>query len=315
MSKLIKTNKLNKITIMAAMLWMSIVVVVAAQTKIAIIDAGSGGSRLAVYEVNTSAGTGAGVVKPANIVGVSGSCGPLPNNVDCVKGLIQAASDKSVPVYLLATAGMRFEEIKNNSSWLGYNSLGITAMTISGQYEGFFAWLATGVAKNHFTAFDFQNATITSNKPFGIIEIGGASLQQTFWTGTGKINLSNITFSSNGQSSPYSVSYLGWGINEAWDKSNKKLKSNHHTPLLDTATLRKNLRDKSNVVWYRLGGGFNDTDYVNWLGLTSGLTNPTGNPDWTAGAALYIIMTNAGANADSLRVFRNKVKFDWDQPN
>jgi len=193
-----------------------------------IVDAGSSGSRIHMYRIETTNNNEFNVIEeidiPHNKVkpGLSAMAGDKTQIVNYIKPLITSLTstlkDKNIPeedvhFYLLATAGMRItppstqqssylvisEYIKNNTKLkIGYIE------TIPGKYEGAFDFISTNyllknLAKNKRTK--------------GIIDMGGESVEIAFQTHQ-KLSNNNdiITFKINNLIYRiYSKSYLGLG--------------------------------------------------------------------------------------------------------
>lgn len=155
MKKLLKSQA--KSLALTTILLLSIANTLSAQ-KVAIIDAGSSGSRLYVYEIEKSSGDFT-ILYPspeqeANSKGRALSS--IANHSDSVRVFLSTMTSKynrkdtvgQIPLYILATAGMRmlpkakvdsiYEKINNQTAELNGFRLD-TAMTISGRYEGFYA--------------------------------------------------------------------------------------------------------------------------------------------------------------------------------
>jgi len=197
----------------------------------AVVDAGSSGSRLFLYK---SAPSGSFVniqtmleEQPGSVKGLSSFVNtPAQAGPEEIQPLLNILSayltehgipKNQVPVYALATAGMRMLEQTNPTAVTRiYQSVSTTLSnsgymakqvgTILGQNEGLYAWVDANYLKGNF-----QNNTATS----GIVEVGGASTQIAFGTSlTSNPNVVNKTI--NGVTySVFSVSYLGLGQNEA----------------------------------------------------------------------------------------------------
>lgn len=156
-----------------------------------IVDAGSTGSRIYIYKVTPGKyGNVPGIeqigqekVKP----GISdwnkdpaASKANLGKLVNAAKAKVPAADQKSTPLYLMATAGMRtlapntrdqiMEEISGYFKQDGTFDFK-SAQTISGTYEGLYGWLAANY-------IDDQLDPNTTRE--GILEMGGASTQIAF---------------------------------------------------------------------------------------------------------------------------------------
>lgn len=197
----------------------------------AVVDAGSSGSRLFLYK---SAPSGSFIniqtmleEAPKSVKGLSSFVNtPAQAGPEEIQPLINILSayltehgipKSQVPVYALATAGMRmleqtdptavtriYQSVATTLSSSGYMAKQVG--TILGQNEGLYAWADANYLKGNF-----QNNSATS----GIVEVGGASAQIAFATSSaGNPNVINKTI--NGvMYSVFSVSYLGLGQNEA----------------------------------------------------------------------------------------------------
>ncbi len=187
-----------------------------------IIDAGSSGSRLHLFTYAKDANTlyphfseiFLKKTKPgiANFVEMPNQAAntliPLLLNA---KKILNHYHAKKVPLYLFATAGMRFlsdEQQQNIYSQIKKaieknTDFTIKALkTISGRDEGLFTWLAV----------NYYKKTIQTNQPtFGIVELGGASSQIAFVPTA--IENQNLTVSINRKKyNLFSTSFLGLGI-------------------------------------------------------------------------------------------------------
>ena len=93
-----------------------------------------------------------------------------------------------------------------------YNNYEIeSAMTISGRYEGLYAWIA---ANYQYKSLGFNTSTTEkpltyTGQPYGIIEIGGASMQIAY-PASSDLKDGNL-ISRKGFSNIYCKSYLGGG--------------------------------------------------------------------------------------------------------
>lgn len=233
-------NKLLKIQAKALaitlILLISIPGILLAQ-KIAIIDAGSSGSRLYVYEIIDN-GKKIDVLYPtvgqeANSKGRALSS--VPNHNDSVKIFLttmtskynQSSTTGKIPLYILATAGMRMVskgkadsiyariyQIANKEKLNGFHLE--KAMTISGRYEGLYAWIAANYknGKLGFNTSSTEKPLTYAGTPYGILEIGGASMQIAF--AMNRTDANNI--SRKGFSNIYSISYLGGGVDQIFQK-------------------------------------------------------------------------------------------------
>lgn len=159
--------------------------------RIAIIDAGSSGSRLYVYEVDRDGGRIAQIY-PSNDEENKASRGPALSKVedteqgvtDYLNTMVSKYTGKharEIPLYILATAGMRLQPeahtkqiyARLNAHKEVINGLKlVSALTISGQYEGLYAWISA----------NFNDHSLNTATRKGIIEVGGASMQVVFST-------------------------------------------------------------------------------------------------------------------------------------
>jgi hypothetical protein len=199
----------------------------------AVVDAGSSGSRIYLYSVTPDDrfvqvrlmftnmdvphglswydGTQGADSAPAN-AGASGIA-PL---LFKLKTYLSANGIKpeSVPVNVLATAGMRlvdadtadaiYQSVKSSitAQGLSYRKVG----TITGQSEGLYSWADVNYLQGHF-----HKGTPTQ----GIVEVGGASSQVAF-VSYANADSHVVPVTVNGVSYPvFSVSYLGLGQNQA----------------------------------------------------------------------------------------------------
>jgi hypothetical protein len=308
---------LSKAFVLPAILLTSIAGMLPAQ-KIAIIDAGSSGSRLYVYDVKGE-GKIIKVVYPTQEQAATSkgrALSSVVNHSDSVKAFLDTMTSKynsneTIPLYILATAGMRmvsegkadsiYEKIRSQPRV--HNGFRLeTAMTISGRYEGLYAWIAAN--KN--------------TDRYGILEIGGASMQIAFATN----KPCDTCISRNGKII-YSKSYLGGGVDQVYNKH-----KNENPPVF-TEGLNdvSNLYDKDPVFIglgkpienvldstgnssvevlnkYARSLANNDSlsnfhpwinaHYIAWvvetMKLGGKLSKPANKSDWTEGAALDILI-------------------------
>ena len=195
--------------------------------QVAIIDAGSSGSRLYVYELEQQQ---VKLVFPLTDEQKKASRGralsSIANHTDSVKVFLQNMTachkGEDIPLYIMATAGMRLKPkaqadsiyalLKQQPTLNGYTVK--EAMTISGQYEGLYGWLAANYA-NGTIALSTQSSQpelTYTRTPAGIIEIGGASLQIAF-----KLSAPHAcSLSRPGLGDIYTVSYLGAGVDQIY---------------------------------------------------------------------------------------------------
>lgn len=291
--------------------------------KIAIIDAGSSGSRLHVYEVQSDS-----IIQqiyPSNDIEKKESKGraisTIANHPDSVRAYFdqmtlcyKKGGNEVIPLYILATAGMRMQEKTDAEAiYSKLNNIGQAngfkldkAMTIAGRYEGLYAWISA----------NYENGTLNSSSK-GIVEIGGVSAQIAFVANTTEIpNDNKITRRDWG--TLYSKSYLGGGTNWVYDHMEDTEPFEFNVPLEDvnayygdgltffgcssglekalkgiekegsfeayTATLPRNDRYHNYMFAY----------YMKWmfenLHLTGKVTPAPDASDWAEGAAYDIII-------------------------
>lgn len=235
MKKLLKRQA--KALALTTILLLSIADMLSAQ-KIAIIDAGSSGSRLYVYEIKKSSGDFTLVYptpeQEANSKGRALSS--VANHSDSVSVFLTTMTSKynrkdtteRIPLYILATAGMRMlpkEKVESiyekiNSQTTEFNGFRLdTAMTISGRYEGFYAYIAANYknGKLKFNTSTPESSFTSSTTTYGILEIGGASMQIAF---AAEEQYDNCI--SRGGLHIYSKSYLGGGVDQIYKKNKDK---------------------------------------------------------------------------------------------
>lgn len=239
----------TKAIICISILLISIASTVSAQeNRIAIIDAGSSGSRLWVYEVNVKS-TEVRVLFPTE-GNNDNAKGPALSTIvphqDSIKAYLNTMTKKynknqedAIPLYILATAGMRMipqvkadiiyqimNKPKGQKSVINGFRLD-TAMTISGQYEGLYAWIAANAKAEKLEIKEDKLAIKTGENTIGILEIGGASMQITFAAKQNDDRKSddNIIEDSN-PDKIYSKSYLHYGADRIFERLGSLLTPN-----------------------------------------------------------------------------------------
>ena len=204
-----------------------------------VVDAGSSGTRLIVYSYNNK------TFKQLNFIqceewGLNKYTeqGPGLHNLkkvikQCFKeGETALPNNKKVPIYFVATAGMRLlklrdptiydqmwkiilQQIKESEFKLG------KAATVSGHEEARWAWVAANYLKG----------TLRSNSTVGIIEVGSGSTQIAFESKI-KSNISNVqSIGVNGtRKMIFTQSYLCYGAKEVERRLLAKIvkDSNYH---------------------------------------------------------------------------------------
>jgi len=194
----------------------------------AIIDAGSSGSRIYLYKLSEKhnrlhietllafrPSSSKGLSAHKNIPEQAGpnEIAPLLKNLKTTLESINI-DQKSVPISVLATAGMRllpesvtkriFNSVTSEISAQGWRLQ--EARVISGQEEGVFAWIDLNYSRDRLRP---------GRETFGVIEIGGASSQVAF-ASTDFDATNSLPFTINGlRYQVVSISYLGLGHNEA----------------------------------------------------------------------------------------------------
>jgi hypothetical protein len=201
---------------------------VASTAYLAVVDAGSSGSRLFLYSFDPADFAGAGVTYPLLVDSMKVKGGLQTISPSAVPAYVQPLFDlvrKDVPagtpvnLYFLSTAGMRlispdaqaaiYQQIVTTAKTAGLAP--VEVKTIPGKLEGAFDWIAiNGLLKNLGQPV---GATV------GVLDMGGASTEVTFATNQSVSPVSSedsFTFQIGGQNYVlYSHSYLGIGQDEA----------------------------------------------------------------------------------------------------
>lgn len=350
----------TKVFAITLILLLSISGVLSAQ-KIAIIDAGSSGSRLYVYDVNKKDYKIEVLYPKQGDNALPGEALSLvPNDPVKIKNFLinmtteykkkrgSQASKTPIDLYILATAGMRLKGQQEANSFYTqmpdstqvFNGFKFKkAMTISGQYEGFYAWMAANYRNKTLgiNPSSPQRELTYTGTPYGILEIGGASMQIAF---AAKTAYQEKGVTRTGYSHIYSKSYLGGGVNQIhdnykdkWDADKKtykfaedledindKCESTHKFIGLGKAVeiVLDGIRQKGSIKNYLQSltnkdssdqhHSFINAHYICWiiqqLNLESKLEKTKVPSHWTEGAALDIIINNKQPEA-----------FDYQRPN
>lgn len=222
-----------KALLLIAILLLSVVGGLSAK-KIAIIDAGSSGSRLYVYDID-DATKNLTVVYPITPTDKVASKGIALSNVavtaDAVDGFLNTMAGKysgkvgeEIDLYVLATAGMRTKSDKiyqymSTNKIYGCLKL-VCAMTISGKYEGLYAWIATNYKNNKLI---WNSGSWSLTNPYGILEIGGASMQIAYRVSS--VQPDNCIM-HNQFGIIYAKSYLGGGADLVYEENKVQQKTN-----------------------------------------------------------------------------------------
>jgi len=203
-----------------------------------IVDAGSSGSRIYVYEytkehklkrvTDHNGKPWSHRVEP----GISSLAGKTELVRDYIFNLIQAIFEEvpdssfprakwdKTPFLWFATAGMRLlpaeqadeitleiRRVASDKSVIPFKFQKEWARTISGEEEGAFAWISA----NYQNGFFDKDSNV---EDFGVVETGGASMQMTFRP-TGDIRSNKFSVLINGVVYPlYTYSFLHFGVNE-----------------------------------------------------------------------------------------------------
>lgn len=194
--------------------------------KIAVIDAGSSGSRFFVYEVQKDTSSPVQALYPLNPQQKKNSKGrplsELATHTDSLSLFLQQLTENhpgdSTALYIIATAGMRLKpQAQADSVYNLLKQLPLIngyyvkeAMTLSGSYEGLYAWLAANYANGTLSRLSGIPYLSFTGKPCGILEIGGASMQLAFQT----TQSHKDCLSRPGIGYVYSRSYLGGGVDQ-----------------------------------------------------------------------------------------------------
>lgn len=155
------------------------------QQCIAIVDAGSTGSRLHIYAYDVDQTKTPVNVKELWSKKIKPGLATIEANqatIDAyLTSLFSGATEDNIPLYFYATAGMRLLPVPkqkqfydlmqnwfaNHSQWQLQSS-----KTITGSEEGLYGWLAV----------NYKLGTLTANgkNPVGVMDMGGASVQIVF---------------------------------------------------------------------------------------------------------------------------------------
>lgn len=192
-----------------------------------VVDAGSSGSRVYVYQVNsgTSLPSITDIFESSNKTGLAtfknnpesaGSVGiqPLLDSAISFMNTTYGIPPQQIRASVMGTAGMRLISEPAQTAIYQYVTNTIVndglilgdVGTITGQDEGLYSWADVNYLQNNF------NGAQTTN---GIVEVGGASAQVAY--STSSVSSSNIVSTTiNGQTyNVYAISYLGLGQDQA----------------------------------------------------------------------------------------------------
>mmetsp|Transcript_12106 Transcript_12106/g.22080 ORF Transcript_12106/g.22080 Transcript_12106/m.22080 type:complete len:503 (-) Transcript_12106:68-1576(-) len=205
-----------------------------------IIDAGSSGSRVHVYKFapRASFDSTSPWTPPSTEVGWSDMVKPgissytsnttaliasIDHLVQFAKKIVPEESQKSTPIYLGSTAGMRILDLKFQTQIMEalrdffasdkcpflFTSR-TQARILSGEEEGVFGWLSV----------NYLMGTLSDGQTYGALDLGGASTQITFRPRPQEPILSNFypLHLHNLSRGVYTHSFLNYGQNEAFDR-------------------------------------------------------------------------------------------------
>ncbi len=208
-------------------------------TYVAVIDAGSSGSRIFLYQGDATSSSvnvttllefepkgGSGLSSYQAIPTVAGEQGirPLLTELDTYLASKNIAHT-AVPVYVMATAGMRnVEQADAHAAASIYTSVtaaitgdGYTAPevgTIAGSREALYSWTDVNYSDGVFAGAETPKDGGASAAPLGIVEVGGASSQIAFVSTSTGPNVTPVTIAGKNYR-VFGVSYLGMGQNDA----------------------------------------------------------------------------------------------------
>lgn len=293
---------------------------------VAIVNAGSSGSRLHVYAVDKSDLTVEELF--------AGDLGMTLTDVTSTAaatdfyGRIARAYRPAKPagLYILATAGMRADPhaetiygyLCDCTAPEPYALRG--AMTITGRYEGLYAWIAANYEANRLPG---RNGRTTADAQ-GILEIGGASMQLAFVPKDEEPLLPTDTIRHARYGVVYSRSYMQGGVNAVYQGTRgDSTRFERHAAGLSALpakfiapTCFSGLGGTINGIAAKAGGtGFvravnatadsgaaederthykSNAVYLRWVLVRLGLFGDTGirprKADWTQGAAYDIVI-------------------------
>jgi hypothetical protein len=202
-----------------------------------VVDAGSSGSRLHIFQYDTAYDKTSSVPVIQDIFSESVKPGlsSYANNPDAAGASLKKLLDdaiaqlnsqgvhdlQSVSVNVLGTAGMRllpdaqqtaiYQSVTSEVTQEGFHAGSI--QTITGQNEGVYGWLDVNYLMQRFQTHD----------PVGAIDLGGASTQITFKTNDTTRPADEVKMTLAGQTyTVFSKSFLGLGGDQARDTMNTK---------------------------------------------------------------------------------------------
>lgn len=163
---------------------------------VAVVDAGSTGSRLHLYAYDLNEQNDPINIEPVwsnKVKPGFATITPSQLSIDAyLDSLFTTMPEENIPVYFYATAGMRLISAQKQTQY--YDALNqwvvgnprihlVTAKTITGREEGVFGWLAVNYK---IGALQSENKSLA-----GVMDMGGASVQITFPASSIEQNSSN----------------------------------------------------------------------------------------------------------------------------
>jgi hypothetical protein len=151
---------------------------------LAVVDAGSSGSRLHVYALDNNQRNGVIQIKEKYYKSIQPGLSSLNLNQKSINQYLETLFDnqssQQIPVFFYATAGMRMIPVDKQNQYYSYIHTWFAnqsawqleaAKTISGQEEGLYSWLSVNFEQGHL---------FNKHKQLAIMDMGGASVQVVF---------------------------------------------------------------------------------------------------------------------------------------
>lgn len=241
-------------------------------SNLVVIDAGSSGCRAHVFKYGTLGRVGGPTyvlpehsslkVKPglssfAETPHLAGES--LKGLIDFVKTKVDQSEWSNTPIWLKATAGLRLLPVETSELILKsvrdylsdpsncpFHFRPFHAKIISGQEEGAMGWLAVNYLLKFVGPFSTSDP---NNRPYAVVEMGGASTQVTQAALTAQEVKSihpdyRYTFEiDNKEYTLYTHSYLGYGGDQAREALNNHLENTLTKPNDPSNTITMTLKD------------------------------------------------------------------------